>query len=67
MVGALYRAASGDAGGGVGKAALAGRVDAASPQVDRLLDPRHASRRDAIKPALAALGREVAVVVRAAA
>ena len=52
---------------GVGKAALAKRLGVALPQVDRRPDPRPASRRDAIKPALAALGREVAVVVRAAA
>ena len=42
---------------GVGKAALAKRLDAALPQIDRLLDPRHASRRDAIERALGALGR----------
>ena len=52
---------------GVGKAGLARRLGVALPQIDRLLDPRHASRLDAIERALAALGREVAIVVRVAA
>ena len=41
---------------GVGKAALARRLGVALPQIDRLLDLRHASRLDAIERALAALG-----------
>ena len=61
---ALYRAMRAE---GVGKAGLARRLGVALPQIDRLLDPRHASRRDAIERALAALGREVAIVVRASA
>ena len=50
---------------GVGKAALARRLGVALPQIDRLLDPRHASRLDAIERALAALGRSLMIVVRA--
>ena len=60
----LYRAMRAD---GVGKAALAKRLGVALPQVDRLLDLRHASRLDAIERAFAALGRTMEVVVRAAA
>ena len=60
---ALYRAMRAE---GVGKAALAKRLGVALPQIDRRLDPRPASRRDAIKRARGA-GAEVAIVVRAAA
>jgi antitoxin HicB len=60
----LYRAMRAD---GVGKAALAKRLDVALPQIDRLLDLRHASRLDAIERAFAALGRTMEVVVKAAA
>jgi len=52
---------------GVGKAALAKRLGVALPQIDRLLDLRHASRLDAIERAFAALGRTMEVVVKAAA
>ena len=60
----LYRAMRAD---GVGKAALAKRLGVALPQIDRLLDLRHASRLDAIERAFAALGRTMEVVVKAAA
>lgn len=61
---ALYRAMRAE---NIGKAALAKRLDVALPQIDRLLDLRHHSRLDAIERALAALGRTLTVVVRAAA
>ena len=50
---ALYQAMRAE---GVGKAALAKRLDVALPQIDRLLDLRHSSRLDAIERAFAALG-----------
>jgi antitoxin HicB len=61
---ALYQAMREE---GVGKAALAKRLDVALPQIDRLLDLKHSSRLDAIERALAALGREMEIVVKAAA
>ncbi len=61
---ALYQAMRAE---GVGKAALAKRLDVALPQIDRLLDLRHSSRLDAIERAFAALGREMEIVVKAAA
>jgi antitoxin HicB len=61
---ALYQAMRAE---GVGKAALAKRLDVALPQIDRLLDLRHSSRLDAIERAFAALGREMEIVVNAAA
>jgi antitoxin HicB len=60
----LYRAMR-DAG--VGKAALAKKLDVALPQIDRLLDLRHASRLDALERALAALGKALRVEVTDAA
>jgi antitoxin HicB len=60
---ALYQAMRAE---GVGKAALAKKLGVALPQVDRLLDLRHASRLDAIERALAALGRSITIVVQAA-
>lgn len=48
---------------GVGKAALARRLGWHPPQVDRLLDLRHASRLDQIEAALRALGRELHVEI----
>ena len=60
----LYRAMRTD---GVGKAALAKRLGVALPQIDRLLDLRHASRLDAIERAFAALERTMEVVIKAAA
>ena len=59
----LYRAMRAE---GLGKAALAKRLGAALPQVDRLLDLRHASRLDALERAFAALGRTMDIVVKAA-
>ncbi|MBM3551113.1 MAG: type II toxin-antitoxin system HicB family antitoxin [Alphaproteobacteria bacterium] len=53
--------------GGVGKAALARRLGVALPQVDRLLDLRHASRLDAIERAFAALGKSISIAVSDAA
>jgi antitoxin HicB len=61
---ALYQAMRSE---GVGKAALAKRLDVALPQIDRLLDLRHSSRLGAIERAFAALGREMEIVVKAAA
>ena len=61
---ALYQAMRAE---GVGRAALAKRLDVALPQIDRLLDLRHSSRLDAIERAFAALGREMEIVVTAAA
>lgn len=60
----LYQAMRAD---GVGKAQLAKRLGVALPQIDRLIDLRHHSRMDAIERAFAALGREIAIVVKAAA
>jgi antitoxin HicB len=51
----------------VGKAELARRLGWHLPQVDRLLDLRHASRLDQIETALRALGRELHVEIRPAA
>ncbi len=61
---ALYQAMRAE---NIGKAALAKRLDVALPRVDRLLDPRHHSRLDAIERALAVLGREMRIVVGVAA
>ena len=60
----LYRAMRAEK---VGKAALAKRLGVALPQIDRMLDLRHHSRLDAIERALAALGRSLTIVVKAAA
>jgi len=60
----LYRAMRAES---VGKAALAKRLGVALPQIDRLLDLRHASRLDAIERALATLGRSLSIVVKSAA
>jgi antitoxin HicB len=46
---------------GIGKAALAQRLHWRLPQVDRLLDLRHASRFEQIEAALAALGKRLIV------
>jgi antitoxin HicB len=61
---AVYRAMRSE---GVGKAALAKRLGVALPQIDRLLDLRHASRLEAIERALGALGLSLTIVVKAAA
>jgi antitoxin HicB len=50
----LYRAVR---AGGLERAALAERLGVALPQVDRLLDLRHASRLDQIERAIGATGK----------
>jgi len=60
----LYRALR---AAGVSKAELARRLDWHPPQVDRLLDLRHASRLDRIEQALHCLGKRLAIDVRNAA
>lgn len=52
--------------GRVSKAELARRLNCHLPQVDRLLDLGHASRLDQIEAALRALGKRLAVEIRAA-
>jgi antitoxin HicB len=52
---------------GLRKAALARRLGWKAPQVDRLLDLRHASRLDQLEAAFIALGKRVDVVVNDAA
>ncbi len=49
---------------GIRKADLARRLGWHMPQVDRLLDLRHASRLDQIEAALNALGKELVVDVK---
>jgi len=51
----------------VGKAALARRLGWHMPQVDRLLDLRHASRLDQLEQAFRALGKQVSIEIREAA
>ncbi len=52
---------------GVGKAALARRLNCHLPQIDRLLDLRHGSKLDQIEQALAALGKRIEITVTNAA
>jgi antitoxin HicB len=52
---------------GVRKAELARRLHWHMPQVDRLLNPTHASRLSLVEAALAALGKHLTVEVRDAA
>lgn len=52
---------------GVAKAELARRVGWHLPQVDRILDLRHASRLDQVETALRALGKTLTVEVQDAA
>jgi len=52
---------------GLRKADLARRLGWHVPQVDRLLDLRHASRVDQVEAALAALGKKLVIAVRDAA
>ncbi len=49
---------------GIGKAELARRMGVALPQIDRLLDLRHASRLDALERAFAALGHAMDLHIR---
>jgi antitoxin HicB len=51
----------------VSKADLARRLNCHMPQVDRLLDLRHASRLDQMEAAFRALGKQLSVDVRDAA
>jgi antitoxin HicB len=51
----------------VGKAELARRLNRHLPQVDRLLDLRHASRLDQLEAAFRALGKRLSVQIHEAA
>jgi antitoxin HicB len=51
----------------VGKAALARRLNCHLPQIDRLLDLRHASRLDQLEAAFRALGKRLSVEILEAA
>jgi antitoxin HicB len=51
----------------IGKAELARRLNCHLPQVDRLLDLRHASRLDRLEAAFRALGKQLSVQVSEAA
>ena len=51
----------------VGKAALARRLNCHLPQIDRLLDLRHASRLDQLETAFRALGKQLSVEIQEAA
>jgi len=48
---------------GVRKAELARRLNVHMPQVDRLLNPRHSSKLEAIEAALLALGKRLSISV----
>lgn len=48
---------------GVRKSELARRLDVYMPQVDRLLDPRHSSKLDAIEAAFHKLGKRLEVSI----
>lgn len=54
----LYRAMR---AAGVGKAELARRLNCHLPQIDRLLDLRHASRFSQLEAAFAALGKRIEI------
>ncbi len=49
---------------GIRKAELARRIQAHGPQVDRLLNVRHASHMDTLDKAFRALGRKIEIHVR---
>ena len=51
---------------GIGKAELARRLNCHLPQVDRLLDLRHASRLDQLEAAFRALGKQLSIEVSTA-
>jgi antitoxin HicB len=51
----------------VGKAEMARRLNCHLPQIDRLLDLRHASRLDQLEAAFRALGKQISVEIREAA
>jgi antitoxin HicB len=48
---------------GIRKSELARRLDVHMPQIDRLLDPRHSSKLDAIEAAFAKLGKQLDVSI----
>jgi antitoxin HicB len=48
---------------GIRKSELARRLDVHMPQVDRLLDPRHSSKLDAIEAAFSKLGKRLEISV----
>jgi antitoxin HicB len=48
---------------GIRKSELARRLDVHMPQVDRLLDPRHSSKLDAIEAAFNTLGKRLEVSI----
>ena len=48
---------------GIKKSELARRLDVHMPQVDRLLDPRHSSKLDAIEAAFNKLGKRLEVSI----
>ena len=52
---------------GIGKAQLARRLNCHLPQVDRLLDLRHASRLDQLEAAFRVLGKRLTISVEEAA
>jgi len=52
---------------GVKKADLGRRLGLHMPQIDRLLDLKHASRLDQVEAALRALGKEISIEIRDAA
>jgi len=47
----------------IGKAELARRLNCHLPQVDRLLDLRHASRLDQLEAAFRALGKQLSIQI----
>jgi antitoxin HicB len=51
----------------VGKAELARRLNCHLPQIDRLLNLKHASRFDQLEAALRAVGKQITIEVRDAA
>jgi len=48
---------------GIRKSELARRLDVHMPQIDRLLDPRHSSKLDAIEAAFSKLGKRLDISV----
>jgi antitoxin HicB len=48
---------------GIRKSELARRLDVHMPQIDRLLDPRHSSKLDAIEAAFSKIGKRLEISV----
>ena len=48
---------------GIKKSELARRLDVHMPQVDRLLDPRHSSKLDAIEAAFSKIGKRLEISI----